>query len=422
MLWLLWKVYQFWVVYHNIQMHSFLKVESLGETRCKKSWSRFEGYDSLSLRYVKQVFGKRKDHRWEKYKSKILISEVPTLWNLRTGPHEKTARQQRCARSKAWNLAKNIYKLKEKDKTTFYSPAEEWVLPAASTKELEEGEFVVDSGASMHMVSKKDIVSPRTFRRTQIAISASRRKKPRGFLQKTLVVQSFTERKISLTWQQQITKFWEQDVNLDNNHRYAVVVHDLATQWLQFYPCKKKTSQENQKSLMKFLDQRGNQKSFTLTIPWNLASLVEELSWNHCTSTPHRSETNRIGWKSSAQNERMDICGIVAIRSGWKRFKISCLMRRHHMKGGWEYHLMARLIRFGAMVEYHLFLPKTYRLHQFGPKSLTRNIPRLRIIRGVNLERRHFGRRHWRIGGDGRIRTPRQKALRKGIVNADERW
>ena len=23
------------------------------------------------------------------------------------------------------------------------------------------------------------------------------------------------------------------------NHRYAVVVQDLATQWLQFYPCKK---------------------------------------------------------------------------------------------------------------------------------------------------------------------------------------
>ena len=49
-----------------------------GETRCKKSWDRFEEYDSLSLRYVKQVSRKRKDHRWEKYKSKILISEVPT--------------------------------------------------------------------------------------------------------------------------------------------------------------------------------------------------------------------------------------------------------------------------------------------------------------------------------------------------------
>ena len=33
-----------------------------------------------------------------------------------------------------------------------------------------------------------------------------------------------------------------------NNQRYAVVVQDLSTQWLQSYPCKTKTSQETQKS------------------------------------------------------------------------------------------------------------------------------------------------------------------------------
>ena len=33
-----------------------------------------------------------------------------------------------------------------------------------------------------------------------------------------------------------------------NNHRYAVVVQDLATQWIQAYPCKNKTSQETQRS------------------------------------------------------------------------------------------------------------------------------------------------------------------------------
>ena len=32
-----------------------------------------------------------------------------------------------------------------------------------------------------------------------------------------------------------------------NNHRYAVVVQDLATQWIQSYPCKTKTSQETEK-------------------------------------------------------------------------------------------------------------------------------------------------------------------------------
>ena len=42
--------------------------------------------------------------------------------------------------SKAWNLAKDIYKLKEKEKATFYSPSEERVTPAASTMKSEERE------------------------------------------------------------------------------------------------------------------------------------------------------------------------------------------------------------------------------------------------------------------------------------------
>ena len=56
-------------------------------------------------------------------------------------------------------LPKNTYKLKDKDQVTFYSPAEEWVLPAVSTKEPEEREFVVDSGACMRVVNKKDLNS-----------------------------------------------------------------------------------------------------------------------------------------------------------------------------------------------------------------------------------------------------------------------
>ena len=72
---------------------------------------------------------------------------------------EETQRQQRCARGKGWNLAERIDKLKEKDMATFYSPAEEWVVLAASTKEPAERKFMVDSGASTHVVSKKDLNS-----------------------------------------------------------------------------------------------------------------------------------------------------------------------------------------------------------------------------------------------------------------------
>ena len=72
---------------------------------------------------------------------------------------EETARQERCARGDAWELATKISKLKKEDKATFYSRSEEWIMPAASTINPKEREFVVDSGAIMHMVSKKDLDS-----------------------------------------------------------------------------------------------------------------------------------------------------------------------------------------------------------------------------------------------------------------------
>ena len=35
------------------------------------------------------------------------------------------------------------------------------------------------------------------------------------------------------------------------NHQHAVVVQDLATQWIQSYPCKTKSSHETEKGLLK---------------------------------------------------------------------------------------------------------------------------------------------------------------------------
>ena len=60
-----------------------------------------------------------------------------------------------------------------------------------------------------------------------------------------------------------------------NDHRHAVVVQDLATQWIQSYPCQ--TKQETQrKKLAKVLGVRiGSLKSFTLTIPRKLTKLVK---------------------------------------------------------------------------------------------------------------------------------------------------
>ena len=69
---------------------------------------------------------------------------------------EETEWQEQGAREAAWKLAKNVLKLKEHERATFFSPLENGCLPA-STLFPEEREFVVDSGASMHMISKKDL-------------------------------------------------------------------------------------------------------------------------------------------------------------------------------------------------------------------------------------------------------------------------
>ena len=79
-----------------------------------------------------------------------------------------------------------------------------------------------------------------------------------------------------------------------NNHRYEVVVQDLATQWIQAYPCKNKTSQETQRSLQKFLEPERKPKVIYTDNSLEFGKACEDLSWNHCTSTPHRSETNVI--------------------------------------------------------------------------------------------------------------------------------
>ena len=176
-----------------------------------------------------------------------------------------------------------------------------------------------------------------------------------------------------------------------NNHRYAVVVQDLATQWIQSYPCKTKTSQETQKNLMKFLEPTRKPKVIYTENSLEFGMSCEELSWNHCTSTPHRSQTNGIYRKSSEQSEKKghlrDCCNQVWVTNGgrilWnvtaicETYKINCLMRRHHLKDGSECPLNGPVIPLGAMVEYH-------------PISATASV----WSKSLNLERRHYGRRH----------------------------
>ena len=76
-------------------------------------------------------------------------------------------------------------------------------------------------------------------------------------------------------------KVLNEDGESRNNHRYAVVVQDVATQWIQSYPSKTKTSQETEKSLRKFLEPSQKPKVIYTDNSLEFCRSCEDLSWNH---------------------------------------------------------------------------------------------------------------------------------------------
>ena len=206
-----------------------------------------------------------------------------------------------------------------------------------------------------------------------------------------------------------------------HNHRYAVVVQDLAIQWIQSYPCKTKTSQETEQSLQKFLEPTRKPKVISTDNSPEFGKSCEDLSWNHCASTPHRSETNGIAER--AVRRMKEGTSAVLLQSGlgdeWWADSMECycyLRNIHDLLSDEKTPCERRfgepfkgpIIPFGAMVKYHpIFAKDQSRLHQFGVKVLPGIFLGYALYSG-EIWKGDICRRHWRIGGDGRIRTPRR--------------
>ena len=122
-----------------------------------------------------------------------------------------------------------------------------------------------------------------------------------------------------------------------------------------------------------FSSRRKSWKSFILTIPWNLAKACEELSWNHCASTPHRSETHGIAERAARRMK--EGTSAVLLQSGldekWWADSMECYCYLRNVQdlfsdGKTLYErrfgepFQGPVIPFGSMMEYHpIFLPKT---------------------------------------------------------------
>ena len=116
---------------------------------------------------TKFKFGKEKGHLEALSKKVNLMSEILARRSLRK-EHLRKSHDKKSAPAKQHGIWREILKLKAEDKATFYSPVETKALVLVS-KNTEERMFVVDSGASVHMLSKKDISSDEmdTLRRSR---------------------------------------------------------------------------------------------------------------------------------------------------------------------------------------------------------------------------------------------------------------
>ena len=169
-----------------------------------------------------------------------------------------------------------------------------------------------------------------------------------------------------------------------NNHRYAVVVQDLATQWIQAYPFKNKTSQETQRRLQKFLEPERKPKVIYTDNSLEFGKACEDLSWNHCTSAPHRSETSGIA-ERAVRRVKEGTCAVLlqwGLNESWWADSMECYTYLRNVTdllsdGKTPYErrfgqpFKGPIFPFGSLVEYHPIIAKDQsRIHQFGKKVL----------------------------------------------------
>ena len=194
-----------------------------------------------------------------------------------------------------------------------------------------------------------------------------------------------------------------------NNHRYAVGVQDLATPWMQSYPCETTTSQENERSLQNFLEQTKKPKVIYTDKSLEFGKANEDLSWNNCTSTPHRSEANGIAERAVRRIKEGTSAVLLppGLDERWWADSMQCYCYLRHVQDllsdGKTQHeprfgepFKGPVIPFRSMTEYHPISPKDkLTLHQFGKKVLAGIFRGYVLYAGRHLvEKRRHGRGH----------------------------
>ena len=120
----------------------------------KENWDQNTPSNSPKARGTISKLRKERVHRKEFFKSVHLMSVVLAP-KFGERSHEETLTQERCARG-IWRKTLASSRIRTQKRFMFLVKSKSTPL---TSKRPEEREFVVDSGASMHMMSKKDLRS-----------------------------------------------------------------------------------------------------------------------------------------------------------------------------------------------------------------------------------------------------------------------
>ena len=163
---------------------------------------------------------------------------------------------------------------------------------------------------------------------------------------------------------------------------------------------KQKLHRKHKRSLQKFLEPDRKPKVIYTDNSLEFGTACEDLSWNHCTSTRHRSETNGIAER--AVRRVKEGTSAVLLQSGpnenWWADSMECYTYLRNVTdllsdGKTPYErrfgqtFKGPIIPFDSLVEYHPTTAKDQsRIHQFGKK----------VLRGLFLGYALYAGRSWK--------------------------
>ena len=147
---------------------------------------------------------------------------------------------------------------------------------------------------------------------------------------------------------------------------------------------KQKLLKKHKRSLQKLLEPDRKPQVIYTDNSLEFGKACEDLSWNHCTSTPHRSETNGIAERAVRRVKEGTSAELLqsGLNESWWADSMECYTHLRNIQdllsdGKTPYErrfgqpFKGPIIPFVSLVEYHPISAKDQsRIHQFGKKVL----------------------------------------------------